>query len=219
MIRKLLLAAAAGAALGATACNRTAETTDPETEAAGAAATGQPAGTVTVAEAEAPAATTAAGFITRAALSDMYEIESSRLALDRSQSAGVKAYAQRMVDEHTRMSNELKATAAQAGLEARPPAVLDEERLALIRELREAGAGDFDGKYLDQQTESHENTLNLFRDYANNGDNDQLKQLASRGLPTIENHLQTVQALDKSDADEGAAATNSSPNRPATTNP
>jgi hypothetical protein len=32
----------------------------------------------------------------------------------------------------------------------------------------------------------------------------------------IENHLQTVQALDKSDADEGAAATNSSPNRPAT---
>jgi putative membrane protein len=215
MFRTLLLAASAAAALSAAACNR-GETTDPETEAAGAAATGQPAGTVTVAEAEAPSATTAAGFVTRAALSDMYEIESSRLALERSQSPGIKAYAQRMIDDHTRMSNEMKATVAQAGLESRPPAVLDEERLTLIRELRESSPGDFDAKYLDQQAESHENARNLFRDFSNNGDNDQLKQLASRGLPMIENHLQTVQALDKSDADEGATATNSSPNRPAT---
>ena len=215
MIRPLLLAASAAAALSAAACNRS-ETTDPETAAAAAEATGESAATATVAEAEAPAATTAVGFVTRAALSDMYEIESSRLALERSQSAAIKTYAQRMIDEHTRMSNEMKATVAQAGLQARPPVVLDEERLALIRELRESGPGDFDGKYLDQQTESHENTLNLFRDFSNNGDNDQLKQLAARGLPMIENHLQTVQALDKSDADEGAAATNSSPNRPAT---
>jgi putative membrane protein len=215
MFRPLLLAASAAAALGAAACDRS-ETADPETEAAGAAATGEPAATTTVAEAQAPSATTAAGFVTRAALSDMYEIESSRLALERSQSAGIKAYAQRMIDEHTRMSNEMKATTVQAGLEARPPTVLDEERLTLIRELRESSPADFDAKYLDQQTESHENARNLFRDFSNNGDNDQLKQLAARGLPMIENHLQTVQALDKSDADEGAAATNSSPNRPAT---
>lgn len=216
--RRLMLAAAALAALGLSACDRADENPDVVVET-GTPAGGTPGNPATVAEAEAPPATTAGGFVTRAAMSDMFEIESSRLALERSQSPAIKTYAQRMIDEHTRMSNEMLATVAQAGLPATPPRVLDAERTELLRELRESSPADFDGKYLDQQTESHENARNLFRDFSNNGDNDQLKQLAARGLPMIENHLQTVQALDKSDADEGATAINSSPNRPAAANP
>lgn len=210
---RLIVAAAAVAALAVSACDRRDDSPDVVVE--NVPGGGTPANPATVAEAEAPPATTAGGFVTRAALSDMYEIESSRLALERSQSEPIKAYAERMIAEHTRMSNEMRATVAQAGLQAVPPTVLDTERTELMRELRESGPGDFDGKYLDQQIEAHENARNLFRDFSNNGDNDQLKQLASRGLTTIETHLQTVQALDRTDADEGATATNSSPNRPA----
>lgn len=213
MTRQLLLAAAAAAALSVSACDRADDSPDVVVE--NVPGGGTPANPATVAEAEAPGPETAGGFVTRAALSDMYEIESSRLALERSQSAPIRAYAQRMIDEHTRMSNEMKAAVAQAGLQANPPSVLDAERTELIRELRESGPGDFDGKYVDQQTESHENALNLFRGYANNGDNDALKQRAALGAPMIENHLQTVRALDDSDADEGAAATTGTANRPA----
>ena len=204
MLRKIMLATAAVAALGLTACNRAEESPDVVVEAAPGG--GTPANPATVAQAEAPPATTAGGFVTRAALSDMYEIQSSQLALERSQSAAVKAYAQRMINEHTRMSNEMNAAIAQAALQARPPTVLDAERTELIRALREAGPADFDGRYIEQQTEAHENTLNLFRDFGNNGDNDLLKQLAARGAPMIENHLQTVRALDKGAADGGTGA-------------
>ena len=204
MLRMILLAAATATALGLTACNRDYEAADVVVE--NTPGGGTPANPATVAEAEAPAATTAGGFVTRAALSDLYEVESSRLALERSQSPQVKAYAQRMIDEHSRMSNELKAAIAQAGLQASPPIVLDSERSELMGALRAASPGDFDDRYIDQQIEAHENTLNLFRDFGNNGDNDLLKQLATRGAPMIENHLQTVRALDEGAAAGGAAA-------------
>lgn len=211
MIRSLMLATAALTVLSVTACNREAEPEEVVQE--GIASGRAPAGTETVVEVEAPGATTAAGFVTRAALSDLYEIDSSRLALERSQSAPVKAFAQRMIDEHTRMSNEMKAAIAQAGLEARPPTVLDAERTELMRALRDASPADFDDRYIDQQTEAHENTLNLFRDFSGNGDNDQLKALATRAAPMIETHLQTVRALDEGAADDATGAP-----RPATSN-
>lgn len=198
MFRRMLLAAAALAALSASACNRADE--EPDVVVESTPTGGTPANPATVAEAEAPGPTTAGGFVTRAALSDLYEVESSRLALERTQNADIRAFAQRMIDEHSRMSNELKAAIGQAGLQANPPTVLDAERTELMRELRETSPGDFDREYIEQQTEAHENALNLFRDFGNNGDNDQLKQLATRAAPMIENHLETVRALGKAGA-------------------
>src|SRR3954468_4823152 len=45
--------------------------------------------------------TKAAQFVPMAASSDLYEIESSRLALERSQSPAIKQFAQMMIDHHT----------------------------------------------------------------------------------------------------------------------
>ena len=202
MIRRLLFAAVLGV-LPLAACDRADDEAD--VVVAPGPGGGTPDNPATVAEAPAPPATTAAGFVTRAALSDLYEVESSRLALERSQSPAVKAFAQRMITEHSRMSNELMAAVAQAGLEARPPTLLDSERDALMDALRGASPADFDDRYIDQQTEAHENALNLMRYFGNNGDNDLLKQLATRAAPMIENHLETVRALGESEAGSTSA--------------
>ncbi len=210
MHRNLLTAAAAIAALSLSACNRDTEEPVDDGVPAPAAQNGSGAGSSgsgAPGEAEMPAATTAQGFAMRAALSDLYEIESSRLALERSQADEVKKFAQRMVNEHQTMTNQMQAALQQAGLTVPPPAQLDAQRAAMLQQLREAGPADFDDRYIDQQTEAHENTLNLFRDYAGNGDNPVLKQLANRAAPMIENHLQTVRALDKSEADDQAGRT------------
>lgn len=215
-LRRLLLATAALATLSVSACDRGEE---PDVVVETVPGGGTPANPALVAEAEAPPATTAAGFVTRAALSDLYEVESSRLALERSQSEPVRTFAQRMVNEHSRMSNELKAAVAQAGLQASPPVVLDAERTELMRELQGAGAADFDEKYIEQQTEAHENALNLFRDFGNNGDNELLKQLATRGAPMLDNHLQTLRSIEKSrTAGQARAAVATTPPVPADAN-
>ncbi|GEP59892.1 DUF4142 domain-containing protein [Reyranella soli] len=51
-------------------------------------------------QASAPVAPTAT-FVAPAAFGYMFEIESSKLAIDRSQAEAVKAFAQRMLDDHS----------------------------------------------------------------------------------------------------------------------
>ena len=81
-------------------------------------------------------------FLTRASNSDLYAIEESRLALDRSGDAKVKAFARRMVDEHGTAEAELQAAAEGSG--AAVPMTLDEEHQARLTALRARSGADFD---------------------------------------------------------------------------
>lgn len=138
---------------------------------------------------------TAQGFVTGAAMGDRFEIESSRLALQQAQSADLKRYAQTMIDDHTRMSAELKTAAATAeGVTV--PTALDERRQGLLDNLRQTPAGGFDAAYRTQQIASHEEALAFARTYADAGDNAALRAHAVKGAPMIQNHLQMVQAMN-----------------------
>ena len=146
--------------------------------------------------------TTTAGFGQAAAVSDMYEIESSKLALQRSKSAEVKQFAQMMIDAHTATSNQLKPLLMKANVQ--PPAALDDRRKGMMENLTGASEADFDGRYLNQQTNAHQEALILMRGYAKDGDNAEIKQFAAATAPKVEEHLNHVKMLDKSGADNKA---------------
>jgi len=101
-----------------------------------------------------------------------------------------------MVEQHQTMTNQMQAALSQAGVTVAPPSELDPARATQLGELRGAGPADFDERYVAQQIESHESALNLFRDYAGNGDTPALKGFAERGVPLIETHLQQARALE-----------------------
>lgn len=137
---------------------------------------------------------TTEGFVTGAAMGDMYEIESSKLALEKAKSADLKKYAQMIITDHTKMSADLKKAAGTAqGVTV--PTTLDERRQGMIDNLRQAPADGFDEVYRNQQVASHEESLAFARTYAENGDNAALKAHATAGAPKIENHLQMVRAM------------------------
>lgn len=188
-----MLLAASALALGIAACA-------PENPAAEATSTGEVAmdGNTTVDTANVDAGVK--DFVEKVALSDMYEVEASKIALERSQVQPVKDYAQMMIDAHTATTNELKPLAAAAMVQ--PPTALDNAHMGKLDELRNASVADFDDKYIDQQTEAHENALNLLKDFAANGKDAGLQAFASKTAPTVDAHLQQVKALDKSPADD-----------------
>jgi putative membrane protein len=139
-------------------------------------------------------------FVEKASLSGMYEIESAKLALERSKVQSVKDFAQAMLDAHTTASNELKPLAA--GALVTPPTQLDNHFTGQLDQLREASVEDFDDRYIDQQTEAHENTLSLMKDFAANGKDASLQAFAQKMTPVVEAHLTQVKALDDSPADD-----------------
>src|SRR5688500_6306596 len=62
-------------------------------------------------------------FVTMAGVSNLFEIQSSEVALERSENSDVQAFAQRMIDDHTAATERLQQVATEQGLEV--PAELD----------------------------------------------------------------------------------------------
>lgn len=149
----------------------------------------------------AAAADTTAAYVTGAAFGDMYEIESSKLALTKAQSPAVKKFAQQMIDDHSATTAKLKAAIAAQRLEMTPPAALDDRRSGMIENLKGMTGRDFDRAYLDQQTAAHQEALILHRGFAQGGDNAALKALAAETAPKVEHHLTMVKQLDEQGAD------------------
>lgn len=136
-------------------------------------------------------------FVKKAAIANMFEIETSKVALTRSTSADVKAYAQMIIDEHTKAAADFKAAATTGGIaEAVIPTALDEKHAKKLAKLNEEDADDFDDEYLEEQEEAHESAIKLFKDYADDGDNASLKSFAAVTVPTLQKHKEQVDSLD-----------------------
>ena len=136
-------------------------------------------------------------YVEKAAMGDLFEVESSKVALSRSQSQEIKGFAQHMVDEHTKTSDELKARLIRAGLIVELPTMLDDEHKKKIDDLRGSNAQQFDTRYIALQKEGHEQALMLHRDYAMNGTAADLKALAADIVPKVNMHIQMLNDLEK----------------------
>lgn len=139
--------------------------------------------------------TTAAAFVTMAAASDQFEIRSSQLALQRSQNADVRRYAQTMIDHHTRTTQQLTAAARAAGIT--PPANLPMPAMLadMMRDLEGKSGAAFDRAYVMHQVHSHEMALNLHRTYAERGDRAELRTVASAAVPVVTQHLEDARRM------------------------
>jgi len=201
MPRKFLLSTAALACtvLVAACGNNDGGANDQSNDAVNAAQ--DAAGAVTGVGTAAVGAVSAGAFVRDAAISDMYEIEASKMALQRSKDAQVKMAAQKLIDDHTKSSDELKTIISGGGVDATVPTALDERRMGMIDNLRGASDADFDKVWLDQQTMAHREGVLLFNGYATAGSNDQLKAFASKTAPTLQSHLDMITGLDRGGAD------------------
>ncbi len=141
----------------------------------------------------------ASGFVRAAAMSDLYEMEASRLAEQRSQNAEVKRFAERMLRDHGKTTGELKGMLPQLqGVSAQQvPTSLDQQHQALVRQLQGAQGAEFDRAFARQQVQSHQAAVDLFRAYAQSGDDARLKQWASQTLPSLEEHLREAQQMQR----------------------
>lgn len=177
----LALAACSGANDNAPAETTTiaSDATVPESEAAPMA--GTPATPVD-----------AASYITKAGAGDLWEIESSKALLAKSTNAGVtnagvKAFAQMMIDHHGKSTAQVKAAASEAQMTVSPPD-LDAEQRTMLAEIKAADAATVDEIYLMHQKKAHEAALALHQGYAASGDNAPLKKPAREIVPVIETH-------------------------------
>jgi putative membrane protein len=133
-------------------------------------------------------------YVGMAAAGDLYEIQSSQLALSRATSPAVRDFAQMMIGDHTNTTGQLTAAAQSVGIGPLAPALLPMQA-RMMDQLRAAPAGTFDRVYLDQQVQAHQMALALHSNYARNGDTPQLRAVAAAATPIVQGHLDRVRQL------------------------
>jgi len=137
-----------------------------------------------------------ADFVKEAAISDMMEIESSKIAQQKG-NAEEKKFAGQMITDHTKTSSELKGLVTSGAVKAELPTQLDSSSQGKLDKLRNTKPEDFPGQYDPMQVSAHKDAVSLFERYAKGGDNAKLKDWAGKTLPALQHHLEMAQAMDK----------------------
>ncbi|GGE43220.1 hypothetical protein GCM10007276_20610 [Agaricicola taiwanensis] len=141
-------------------------------------------------------AMTGAQFVEVATISNLFEIQSSQAALEKAQTEEVKAFAQQMIDDHTKAANDMKAAVAKAGGDMKMPTALDAEHQKILDDLNAETGDDFDEEYVDAQVDAHEKAVALFTTYSKSGDQPALKDFATKTLPVLQKHYDHIQKMD-----------------------
>lgn len=138
---------------------------------------------------------TAEQFVAAAVPSNLFEIQSSELALQRASTANVQQFAQQMITDHTAAGARLQALLAQNATVEAPPMSLDPPHEAMLTQLTNATAENFDVVYINLQLQAHEEAVSLFSAYSTSGDDPVLRLFAAETLPVLRHHLSEVLAL------------------------
>ena len=133
-------------------------------------------------------------YVMKAGASDLYEMQSSRLLLSSTGDAKLKNYANMMIRDHTKSTDEVKAAAKQAGMTVAPPK-LDAKQSRDVAALRAAKGTARDQLYVRQQKASHQMALKLQQDYAANGTVQALKAAAGQIVPVVQMHITDLQGM------------------------
>jgi putative membrane protein len=150
-------------------------------------------------------------FLRKAAEGGMAEVKFGELAVQKGGSEGVKAFGQKMVDDHTALNNEMAPIADSMGV--RVPKTINKEDQAEYDKLSGLSGDAFDTEYLTVMVKDHRKDLREFRMEASTAQDQALRDGVEKGEKIIHDHLEMVNKLAR---EKGIAMPPHGGTRPAT---
>jgi putative membrane protein len=126
-------------------------------------------------------------FVKNVAGDNLAEVELGQMAVTKASSDQVKTFAQRMVDDHGKANDELKALVSSKNITL--PAMVDAKHKAAHDRLSKLSGAAFDRAYMREMVAGHQVAVNAFRTESRIGKDADIKAWAAKTLPTIEEHL------------------------------
>ena len=143
-------------------------------------------------------------FAMKAAQGGMAEVELGKLATEKASNPDVKAFGQKMVDDHTKANDQLKDIASKQSL-ALPTDVSAKDKAEKDR-LSKLSGDAFDKAYMSHMVMDHKKDVADFQKEAKSGGDDQIKNFAQQTLPTLQEHLKMAQATQSKVKGSGSAS-------------
>lgn len=132
-------------------------------------------------------------FVMKAAVGGMTEVEMGKLAQQNGMSDRVKAFGAAMVADHSKANDELKSYASMHGMTL--PATLPADKQKDVDMMKKMMGKSFDMHYVGMMVDDHKKTVDMFKTAASGADDADLKAWAGKTLPTLQMHLDSIQAI------------------------
>lgn len=132
-------------------------------------------------------------FVKKALEGSMAEVQMGQLALQKSSDDQVKQFAQRMVDDHGKMLDQLKPAAQAMGVKV--PDGPSKGAMKNMDKMKALSGDAFDQAYIKDMVKDHKKDSSEFKEEAQSTQNPQLKQLVTEASQTIDSHLQQIQQI------------------------
>ncbi len=135
-------------------------------------------------------------FLKDAAMGGLTEVALGKLAVEKGSSDAVKQFGQKMIDDHTKVNDELKQLAASGKVSV--PDALDSKHQSRAEKLAKLSGTEFDKAYIKDQLKYHQQNVKEFQEEAQYGSVAEVKNFAAKALPTVQQHRQVAKDLSES---------------------
>ena len=133
-------------------------------------------------------------FLQEAAVSGIFEMQASQMALQSASQEQIKEFARLILIEHEVIDADLKRLASQHDVVLQ--VALDGDRQGLLAELQQVTGADFDRKYTELvAVGEHEKVVALFTKTAQQSKRDDVKEFAASTVPVLQQHLDAARKL------------------------
>jgi putative membrane protein len=133
-------------------------------------------------------------FIEQAAEGGHAEVAMGQSAAE-SENPAISAFGKQMIADHGKMNDELATLAKQKGVEPPSSANLASQTKGAATAVLPGET--FDKQYVSSQLDDHKETLALFQQEAQSGQDPDLKALAAKGIPIIQRHIAKLEELQR----------------------
>jgi putative membrane protein len=132
-------------------------------------------------------------FIQKAAEANQTEVELGQLAQQKAASDAVKQFGQRMVQDHSNANKELMQLAENKGVKL--DGKLGKQHAQLRDRLAKLQGAQFDREYVKAMVKDHKQDVAEFRKMHSGAVDPNLKAWVDKTLPTLEDHLKTIEGI------------------------
>jgi putative membrane protein len=134
-------------------------------------------------------------FFDDAAQGGLLEVKLGQLVVKQGATDEVKRFAQRMIDDHTKLNQRLADVGQKEGLSV--PQDLDKKHEEKVDKLAQYSGTKLDQEYIGAMISDHEDDVKAFEKQVKEGKDPGLRQLAASALPTLNEHLALARQIEE----------------------
>lgn len=119
-------------------------------------------------------------------------MQMAQLALNKSTNQSVKNLANKLLTDHNQANDELKQIASKENVTL--PTTMNANAQTEYDKLKGLSGAAFDHEYVNYEVQDHKKDIRTFQHENMHGMNPDVKQWASKTVPTLQNHLSMAES-------------------------